>query len=124
MSDYDCTPKPEGVIHHAKRMVHNILHPHHKHVFVPLAPKSLMCKAPDMETVTITASQDTPSVNVPTDNNGVYLAPPDGFYWREVGFVVVPGQPQPHASVPEPGSLVLMATALLLLFFTNRRVRK
>lgn len=54
----------EPLAQHAKRLVHNLFHPHHKAappVTYIVAPVS-MCVAPELETVTVS----TPEVHVPS----------------------------------------------------------
>lgn len=114
---YDCSPKPlpEKFTSHVSRVVHNVFHPHHQQHYI--APMVLMCKLPDMETVTITAGADQPpNFDIPGPNSPEYFGS-DGYsgygslYVPE--FSIAPSKP---VSVPEPSSLILLFPALVIMF--------
>lgn len=123
---YDCTPhpKPEGIVHHTARVITNLFHPHHKHAY--FAPMALVCKVPEMETVTVTASQDAPpSLHLPPDALGGF---PGGAY-SGYGYdgcmaaCTVQSAPNKPVGVPEPGAWALMVPALFAVLLAYRKVR-
>ena len=126
-TSYDCTPqpKPESIARHVGRTFHNVLHPHHKRFY--LAPMTLMCKAPEMATVTVTAASDSPPQPIyPGDEPGWVagdfggtFAYSHGTYDGALGGA--PQAPLPHATVPEPSALFLMLPALLAIILAARR---
>ncbi len=121
MTDYDCSPhpKPEAIVHHVLRAVHNLLHPHHKYLYVP--PIALMCAEPQMETVTVTASSDAPPISTPANEPpGVYASnTANGTSYLGYSYAD-DGAPSHPVSVPEPPGYLLAAPLLLTLYLINR----
>lgn len=118
---YDCTPhlRPEGIVHHTTRLVHNVLHPHHKHVYI--APLAMVCKAPEMAVVTITAAQGGPWDDPRIDFS---LAPGSGAYPLYAGYfpgiASVADAPTQAVSLPEPSVLPMLAVALLATVLVSK----
>lgn len=122
MSDYDCSPKPrpEGIAHHATRVVHNVFHPHHRIEF--FAPMVLTCKVPELETVTVTAVVDSPNVPLPPEHTSGY-GPGGGFYSGSVGYTTPDIGVDYHTrpvSVPEPPAWLLVLPAILIMVLIRR----
>lgn len=118
---YDCTPAPEPVVHHFKRVIHNLLNPHHKHVYMPVKPQ--MCGEPTMEEVVVTAMPD-PELAPPDDGtitNSFADNWPDGVVvWPVAVYVPVTGNDPPPTSVPEPSPIPLFATGILAIYLSRR----
>lgn len=122
---YDCTPPPEKPVPAIIRHLHNVLHPHHRKLYVPVKP--LMCGDPDMVEIVVTAPPyppDPPLVGYVFDPCCVIWPanrletpddPRDSPRDPERGPVLRP------VSVPEPGPLLLMLTAALGLWIVRRR---
>jgi hypothetical protein len=128
---HDCT-ESEPVTHHVARIVHNLLHPHHK-----LPPRPQFCGEPDMVTVTVEAPEPlalgAASSEAALDGTGAaggypvtYAAtpwyiepqPPAEDGKRYIG----PHDPHP---VPEPAdALVLLPVLLVMLWIFHRRVTR
>lgn len=130
--DYDCSPKPkpEPVVHHAIRAVHNWLHPQHKHVYI--APIALSCKMPDMETITITADSDTPNLVTVDGPQGYGYGYGGGGGSDYGGGYLFTGTPDigvdahnyPPVSVPEPPAILLALPLLFMYILFNFKMKR
>jgi hypothetical protein len=114
------SPKAEPVIHHITRIIHNVLHPHHK-AYPPIVPITY-CGLPQIETVTVEAS---PSVVLPSDPNsttagfGTVIGDGGGFYATYIP-EPVPLREPPHV-VPEPAQWMVFVTSMLGMFLIMRK---
>lgn len=127
MATTDCmsfAPKPEPIVHHATRLLHNLFHPRHKQHYVPLINAPQLCVAPELETVTVMSPEPAlprfeDEYGTWVDASGCYHYSTDwpvDDYW---GYVA-PGPTS--VGVPEPGLLLLFATAIAAVWFGSRKV--
>ncbi len=135
-ADCDTVTVPEPVVHHVKRVLHNLFHPHARVHYLPPVSK-LVCGDPDLQTVTIEAPREPEVSPPPPDSPGtwpgsgqgggssyivsgytVHVAPPSAPMFEPHH-----GEPKRPQSVPEPESLWLWGPALaaLMLRFRKRR---
>lgn len=127
MTDYDCSPRPlpEAVVHRTVRAVHNLFHPHHKHLYA--APIALMCHEPQMETVTVTANVDAPGMPTGIDAPDIgfgYSGTAMSSYGNISSGVGVAGRTSVShpVAVPEPAGYLMLLPALLAVWLIRRAV--
>ena len=126
---HDCTEQaPEPVVHHVKRVLHNLLHPRHR---LPPAPQ--LCGEPNLIVVTVEAPRVTDLVADPGQAGlaGLPGGPgsgSDAYYFTGTYYLPLRGpalEPKPPMVLPAPPGLwVLLAGTIAALSVRGRRRRE